>query len=143
MLTGTSALFGLLGLSVTAQSFQESANTRVWLLFLRWVGLVQAILDAGLDYQIGLDVFGSYNAVPIRHALILFQILTPLSRARSMLNLAWLPVSVSAQGERSLYDRSPDFISHLQLSTTKQSARAILGSGRAYRLRFAHDSQAG
>jgi len=102
MLTGTSALFGLLGLSVTAQSFQESANTRVWLLFLRWVGLVQAILDAGLDYQIGLDVFGSYNAVPIRHALILFQILTPLSRARSMLNLAWLPVSVSAQGERSL-----------------------------------------
>ena len=34
-------------------------------------------------------------------------------------------------------DWSPDFISHLQLSTTKQSARAILGSGRAYRLWFA------
>ena len=35
---------------------------------------------------------------------------------------------------------SPDFISHLQLSTTTQSARAILGSGRAYRLWFARDA---
>jgi hypothetical protein len=56
-------------LSVTASSFQESANTKQELLFLRFgsqAGI--AWLEASLDYLKKLGVFGSENCITIRHA---------------------------------------------------------------------------
>ena len=62
-------VFVIQELSVTASSFQESANTKPELLFLRpgpQPGL--AWLEASLDYLKKLGVFGEENLITIRHA---------------------------------------------------------------------------
>ena len=56
---GDRAVFVWGHLSVMAESFQESASTITWLLWMRSVVLVLAYLDAGLDYLTELGVFGS------------------------------------------------------------------------------------